>query len=247
MKSHLPAEVLERLEHCGVAAVLMIDEVERAVPAARALLEGGIDVMELTLRTPCAVDALRRIRADVPAMLAGVGTVLQAGQVNEIAEAGAAFALAPGTNPRVIAAARARGLPFIPGIATPSDIESAVELGCRELKFFPAEPSGGLSYLRNVSAPYAHLGLRFLPLGGLSAKNLPDYMSEPAILAVGGSWLATRSMIQAEAWDKIRSQAAEARKIIDATRQSHGLGCSRSEPSKIGADDLPRSSRHAGT
>lgn len=219
--SQSPRTILERIERCGVVAVLVIDNLSHAVPTARALLKGGVNVMELTLRTPCAIDALRQIRAEVPGMLAGIGTVLEPRQIQEITEAGAAFAVAPGTNPRVISAARALGLPFIPGIATPSDIEAAVELGCRELKFFPAEPSGGLGYLKNVSAPYAHLGIRFLPLGGLSPENLRIYMNEPMILAAGGSWLATRQMIQAEAWGTIRANAAEARRIIDSARKSN--------------------------
>lgn len=217
-------KILKEIELCGVVAVLVIDHLRHAVPTARALLNGGVNVMELTLRTPCAIDALRQIRAEVPGMLAGIGTVLEPRQIQEIIEAGAAFAVAPGTNVQVIAAARAHGLPFIPGIATPSDIEIAVEQGCRTLKFFPAEPSGGLGYLRNVSAPYAHLGLRFLPLGGLSPENLRDYMNEPAVIAAGGSWLATRQTIQAEDWKTIRANAAEARRIIDSVRKSNREG-----------------------
>jgi 2-dehydro-3-deoxyphosphogluconate aldolase/(4S)-4-hydroxy-2-oxoglutarate aldolase len=218
MDSQIPAAISQRIERCGVIAVLVMDDAKHAVPLARALLAGGVDVMELTLRTPAALDALCRVRDEVPEMLAGIGTVLTPQQIAEIAELKAAFAVAPGTNPRVIAAARERSLPFMPGVATPSDIEAALELGCRDLKFFPAEPCGGLSYLKNMSAPYTHLGMRFVPLGGLSAKNLKEYMEDPLILAAGGSWLAPRQAIQAEAWDKISGNAAEARSIITAVR-----------------------------
>jgi len=214
------AALLEKIRRCGVVAVLVIDDPRDAVPLARALLAGGINVMELTLRTPRAVEALQRIRADLPEMIAGVGTVLQPAQVKEVSRAGAAFAVAPGTNPRVIAAAHAIGLPFFPGVATPSDIEAAVESGCRVLKFFPAEPSGGLNYLTNMAAPYAHLGLRYLPLGGLTAASLPDYLADPLILAVGGSWLASRPLIRDGDWTRIRTNAGEARRIVDQVRGS---------------------------
>ena len=129
--------IAKKIEKCGVVAVLTVERAEDAVPLARALLEGGVEAMELTLRTPAAVDALRAVVADVPQMLAGVGTVLTPQQVATVREAGAAFAVAPGTSPTVLQAAKEVGLPFAPGVATPSEIEQALELGCRVLKFFP--------------------------------------------------------------------------------------------------------------
>jgi len=218
MDSQLPLDICKRIERCGVIAVLVIDDAKHAVPLARALVAGGVDAMELTLRTPAALEALRRVRAEVPEMLAGIGTVLTPQQVEEVANLKASFAVSPGTNPRVITAARERGLPFMPGVATPSDIEAALELGCRDLKFFPAESCGGLAYLKNMTAPYAHLGVRFVPLGGLTTKNLKDYLAEPSIMAVGGSWLAPRPLIQAEAWDKITANANEARSLASSVR-----------------------------
>jgi 2-dehydro-3-deoxyphosphogluconate aldolase/(4S)-4-hydroxy-2-oxoglutarate aldolase len=218
MESQLPAEIFARIERCAVIAVLVIDDAKHAVPLARALVAGGVDVMELTLRTPAALEAMRRVRDEVPGMLAGIGTVLTPQQVEQVVKLKAAFAVSPGTNPRVIAAARESGLPFMPGVATPSDIEAALELGCRDLKFFPAESCGGLAYLKNMAAPYAHLGVRFVPLGGLTTKNLKDYLAEPSILAVGGSWLAPRPLIQAQAWDKIRANASEARELAISAR-----------------------------
>lgn len=216
MNSQLPLDLCRRIERCAVIAVLVIDDAKHAVPLARALVAGGVDVMELTLRTPAALEALRRVREEVPEMLAGIGTVLTPQQIEEVARLKAAFAVAPGTNPRVISAARERGLPFMPGVATPSDIEAALELGCRDLKFFPAEPCGGLAYLKNMAAPYAHLGVRFVPLGGLTTKNLKDYLAEPSIMAVGGSWLAPRQLIHDQGWDKIRANAGEARSLADS-------------------------------
>ncbi len=210
--------MLERIRRSGVIAVLVVDRVDDAVPAGQALLEGGVDVMELTLRTPSAMDALRAIRAQLPKMLAGVGTVLTSEQVNEVAAAGGEFGVAPGTNPRVIRAAQSIGLPFYPGVATPSDLETAAELGCRIVKFFPAEPSGGVAFLRSMAAPYDHLDIRYIPLGGIQQNNLAAYLAEPRVLAVGGSWLATRDLIHAGDWRAIRRNAEHARRTIDQGR-----------------------------
>jgi len=208
-----------RIETTGIVAVLVVDRAEDGVPLAKALLAGGVDVMELTLRTPAAIETLKAIRAGVPEMVAGVGTILTTDQVKQVVEAGAAFGVAPGLNPRVMQAAREAGLSFAPGILTPSDIEAAVELGCKLLKFFPAEPSPGLVYLKAMAAPYAHLGLKFVPLGGLNSKNMASYLADPIIAALGGSWLAPRELIKAGAWDKITALAAEAVQIIKSTRQ----------------------------
>ena len=167
MDSQFPTSMLDRISSAGVIAVMVVDQAVDAVPLARALIACGIDVMELTLRTPAALEALRLIKQEVPEMLAGVGTVLTRSQIDEVVDAGGAFAVAPGLNPSVVQHAQSLGLPFAPGVATPSEIERAVELGCRELKFFPAEPIGGLQYLRSMAAPYSHLGLKFIPLGGI--------------------------------------------------------------------------------
>jgi len=211
--------IMARMQRTGVLAVLVVDRVEDAVPLARALLAGGVDIMELTLRTPVAVEALRRIAGEVPEMLAGMGTVLTPEQVQEVKAAGAAFGVAPGTNPRVIRAAVEAGLPFAPGVATPTDIEHAVECGCRLLKFFPAETSGGLKHLKYMAAPFMHLGLRFIPLGGLDLTNLEKYLREPLIQAVGGSWLAPRELIQQQAWQRITDNALQATQVAQCVRQ----------------------------
>jgi len=209
---------LERIEHSGVIAVLIIDDVEHAVPVAEALLAGGITAMELTLRTPAALDSLIRINEQVPDMLAGVGTVLTTQQVQEIVNAGAALGVAPGLNEDVVRKAQELGLPFAPGIATPSELEKAVSMGCREVKFFPAEAMGGLKYLRSCGAPYRHLGIRYIPLGGLNAGNMSDYLKEPTVVALGGSWIAKRELIQNQDWKTITQNAAEARKLADQAK-----------------------------
>ena len=220
MQSQFPDAVLQRIEQTVVIAVLVIDEVEDAIPVAEALLAGGISAMELTLRTPAALDSLRAVVQEVPDMMPGIGTILTPDQVDQVAQAGAAFGVAPGLNRRVIERAKAVGLPFAPGVATPSDLEAALELGCRDVKFFPAEPSGGLAYLKSMAAPYAHLGVRFVPLGGLNATNLADYLSSPLVMAVGGSWLAPRELIRDHNWETITDRAAQATQIVRQVREA---------------------------
>ena len=206
------------LHQTGVVAVLMIDRAEDAVPLARALLAGGVDCIELTLRTEAALECLRRIKAEVPGMTIGTGTILTPQQVNEAKDAGASFGVAPGLNPRVVAEAQRIGLPFAPGVCTPTDIELALEAGCRTLKFFPSEPCGGLAYLRTISAPFLHLGVQFIPLGGVGPGNAAQYLQEPSVLALGGSWLAPKHLIAQADWAAITKLAREARDIVKQVR-----------------------------
>ena len=218
MQSLFPPSLLQQIEATGVVSVLIIDNVDHAVPLAKALLAGGVNVMELTLRTDAAVESLKRIRTEVPEMTAGIGTVLTPKQVDEVAAAGAHFAVAPGLNPRVVQRAAEAGLPFAPGVMTPSDVERAVELGCRELKFFPAMPSGGLPMVNSIRAPFAHLGVRFIPLGGVNADNMSDWLASPAVFAVGGSWLTPKSAVAAGDWAEITHRASEAVTIANSVR-----------------------------
>jgi 2-dehydro-3-deoxyphosphogluconate aldolase / (4S)-4-hydroxy-2-oxoglutarate aldolase len=216
-------ELHRQISDCGIVAVLILDRVQDAVPVAQSLVAGGVTVMELTLRTPVALDALKAVRAEVPEMIAGVGTILTPDQVAQARESGAQFGVAPGVNPRVLAAARDASLSFAPGVATPSDIEAALEHGCQLLKFFPAEPCGGLPYLNSIVAPFLHLGIQFLPLGGLNLVNMATYLANPNIAAIGGSWLAPRDLIKAGSWKEITKLALEAVKTIQAVRgyESH--------------------------
>lgn len=212
MKTELfPAPLVERIAECGNIAVAVVEDPEAAVPLARALLAGGVGTIELTFRTPRALEALKRIVAEVPEMLVGAGTVLTREQLRDAADAGAAFAVAPGFNPDIVRAAADIGIPFAPGVMTPSEIEGAYALGCtRLLKFFPASVAGGLAGLRTLAAPYRHLGLRFLPLGGLKRENTAEWLAEPLVAACGGSWIAPASLIAAKDWECIRRNAADA-------------------------------------
>lgn len=220
MESQFPIEIQQRIQNCGVVSVLVIDDAQRAIPLAKALLDGGIDVMELTLRTSAAIESLKLIRQAVPEMLAGIGTILTTQQVEDVLSSGASFGVAPGLNANVVRKAQKSGLPFAPGIVTPSDVELALELGCQTLKFFPAEPSGGLAYLRSLAAPYAHLGVRYIPLGGVNVKNVSDYLSDSNIMAVGGSWLAPREDISNDRWTTITERATKARRLVDDARKA---------------------------
>jgi len=210
-----PKGMIDRLEVGGVVAGFSVDKVEHAVPVARSLLAGGIDAIELTLRTPAAMEALKAICAGVPEMLIGVGTILTPETVREVKAAGAAFGVAPGMNPRVIRAAQEAGLPFAPGICTPSDLEAAIELGCRFVKFFPAEAAGGIPYLRSMSAPYKHLGIQYFPLGGLNAQNMVDYLKEDNVPTIGGSWIVKKDLVEQEDWDGLATRAAQVRSILN--------------------------------
>lgn len=218
MTSAFPDDLRLQLRQTGVIAVLMIERVEDAVPLARALLAGGVTAIELTLRTFAALQCLRRIRDEVPGMTIGVGTILTPEQANDAKDNGATFGVAPGMNPRVVAEAARIGLPFAPGVCTPTDIELAVEAGCRVLKFFPCEPCGGLPYLRTIFAPFAHLGVQFIPLGGVNAGNAATYLKEPSVLALGGSWLAPKDLIAKGDWAAITALAREATGIIQQAR-----------------------------
>ena len=214
MTSNFPDEILGRLKRTSVVAGFSVEKVGNAAPVAAALLAGGIDAIELTLRTPVAIDAIRAISVEVPGMLIGVGTVLTPEQAGEAKSAGADFGVSPGVNPRVVKEAIDIGLPFAPGIATPSELETAIDLGCHFVKFFPAESLGGIPYLRSMGAPYKHLGIQFFPLGGVNADNMVDYLREPNVVAIGGSWIVNQSLVENEDWAGIASRATEVRTLL---------------------------------
>ncbi|QQO08615.1 bifunctional 4-hydroxy-2-oxoglutarate aldolase/2-dehydro-3-deoxy-phosphogluconate aldolase [Breznakiella homolactica] len=213
-----PRKIRDAIEAAGIVAVLVIDDASQAVSAAKALIDGGVTAMELALRTPASLEALKSITWEVPGMLAGVGTVIEEGQVREAKDSGAAFIVTPGTNRRIIEKAVSEGMPIAPGIAVPSDIETALECGCRTMKLFPAENLGGIPYLQAINAPYAHLGVRYIPLGGVSEKNLAAYAENPLILGIGGSWIAPRTLIQEKNWSRITANAKEAIRICREAR-----------------------------
>lgn len=217
MMSAFPEELLSHLEKRGVVAGFSVEKIEHAVPLAKALLAGGIDVIELTLRTPIGLDAVKLIANEVPEMVVGVGTILTPETAVAVKKVGAHFGVAPGMNPRVVKAAREAGLPFAPGICTPSDLEAAIELGCRFVKFFPAEAAGGVTYLKSMAAPYNHLGIRYFPLGGVNSENMLDYLAEDNVPTVGGTWIVAKNLVQNEDWAGI---TAAAQKVVNTLKTS---------------------------
>jgi 2-dehydro-3-deoxyphosphogluconate aldolase/(4S)-4-hydroxy-2-oxoglutarate aldolase len=190
--------------------VAVVDSVEDAVPLARALAEGGLPVIEITLRTPCALDCIRAICGGCPEVLVGAGTVLEPSQLMAALEAGARFGVSPGLNPEVVRAALSQQLPFIPGVMTPSEIEQALGLGCRLLKFFPADAAGGVKMLKALAGPYEPAGARFVPLGGVSVSNMAEYLAVPVVAAVGGSWVCERKLVREKKWAEITALTATA-------------------------------------
>lgn len=210
MQSLFTQSLLSSIQASKVIATITLVNAKDALPLARTLKAGGIQCIELTLRTESALQSIETIASQMPEMTVGAGTVLTAEQVRQVKDAGGDFAVAPGMNRKVVEAALDLKLPFAPGIATPSDIESSLEYNCRLLKYFPAETSGGLKHLKSMNAPYAHLGLQYIPLGGLSQHNFQSYLNEPFIPAVGGSWIASTPLIENKDWDAIEYNAKEA-------------------------------------
>jgi 2-dehydro-3-deoxyphosphogluconate aldolase/(4S)-4-hydroxy-2-oxoglutarate aldolase len=195
--------VLEKITRKRIIPVVVIEEESVAESLAETLLRAGLDVMEITFRTAAAAPAIRRIAAGFPEMTLGAGTLLDTDQVWRAAEAGARFAVAPGLNEKVVEAAGQAAMDMIPGIMTPSELEKALSLGCRTLKFFPAEQAGGVSTLKALEGPYGHTGMRFVPTGGVNAGNLRAYLERPSVAAIGGSWMVEKKLIAARDWHQI--------------------------------------------
>lgn len=200
----------DRLKKARIVAVLAVNDPAGAVDLAKALCDGGVTALEMTLRTQRAFECVSAIAGAGLPLTLGVGTILTPEQACEAKSRGADFGVSPGCNVRVIDAAAEAGLPFAPGIMTPSEIEQALEHGCKLMKFFPAESSGGMKHLQSMAAPYKHLGISFIPLGGLKLSNMKSYTDSPLVTAIGGSWIAPTSLIDAKDWAQIRKNAEEA-------------------------------------
>jgi 2-dehydro-3-deoxyphosphogluconate aldolase/(4S)-4-hydroxy-2-oxoglutarate aldolase len=202
------ARVLAQLRTLRIVPVIVIDDPADAVPLAGALAEGGLPCAEITFRTSAAGEALRRLAAEAPDLLAGAGTVLTPEQAAAARAAGAQFVVAPGFNPRVVDYCLEHEIPVYPGVCTPSEIEMALEKGLTALKFFPAEPAGGVPYLKAIAAPYG--SVEFLPTGGINLANLPTYLAFTKVVACGGSWVAPTEWIAGKQFERIRAETARA-------------------------------------
>ena len=198
----------EQLKELGVVPVVVLNDAKDAVPLAEALVEGGLPCAEVTFRTEAAEESIRLIAEKYPDMLVGAGTVLTIEQVDRAVAAGAKFIVSPGFDPEIVDYCLDKGVPVFPGCVTPSEVAQAVKRGLKIVKFFPAEQFGGLATIKALAAPYT--GLKFMPTGGVSAKNLEDYLSYDKIIACGGSWMVKGDLVKAGEFDKIRELTEEA-------------------------------------
>ena len=203
-------DAFQTIAQCGVIPVIAIDRVEAAIPLADALLEGGLPIVEITFRTSAAATVIETIRRHRPELLIGAGTVTTIDNLKAAIACGAKFGVAPGLNPTIVDEARHVGFPFVPGVCTPSDIELALAHHCSILKFFPSEPSGGMEMLKALAAPYRHLGVRFIPTGGVNMSNLAAYLAVDDVLAVGGAWIAKQEDLAECKWSEIRDRCKKA-------------------------------------
>lgn len=205
-------DTFERFSHAGIVPVVVIDHAADALPAARALLEGGVDVMEITFRTAAAAEAIRAVSDGCPEMLVGAGTVVTLDQCRQAVEAGAQFIVAPGFDEEVVSWCVEKGVPILPGCVTPTEIMAAMKHGLKILKFFPAGVYGGLSAMKALSGPFK--GIKFVPTGGVGPQNAGEYGAAPFIHAVGGSWVCTQSDIASHNFERITQLCREARQAL---------------------------------
>ncbi len=217
-------EVLQRVYEIGVIPVIAIDDADKAVPLAKALVEGGLPAAEVTFRTAAGEEAIRRIAAEVPDMLVGAGTVLTKEQADRAIAAGSQFIVSPGFNPEVTRYVLDKGALMMPGTATPGEMEQAMSMGLDVVKFFPAEQNGGVAKLKALAGPYT--SLRWMPTGGVNTKNLMDYLSFNKIIACGGTWMVKKDLIEGEKWDEIIHICQDAVKTMLGFQLAHvGINC----------------------
>lgn len=210
-------EVLQKMGQIGIIPVVVLNDVKDAKPLAKALLDGGLPCAEVTFRTEAAEESIRVMAEEYPQLLVGAGTVLTTEQVDRAVAAGAKFIVSPGLNPKVVRYCLDKGVPVTPGVVTPGEIEKALELGLDVVKFFPAEPSGGLPMIKAMAAAYTKL--KFMPTGGINAENVVDYLKSDKILACGGSWMVKGDMIAAGEFDKITELCREAAELVKEIRK----------------------------
>lgn len=209
-------EVLKKIGEIGIIPVVVLDDAKDAEPLAKALIEGGLPCAEVTFRTAAAEEVIRKMATAYPDLFVGAGTVLTVEQVNRAVNAGAKFIVSPGLNPEVVKYCVQRGIPVCPGTCTPSEVEQALALGLDTVKFFPAEPAGGLGFIKAMAAPYT--GVKFMPTGGISAKNVREYLAYDRILACGGSWMVKKDLVKAGDFEKITELVREAADIVKEVR-----------------------------
>ena len=208
-------ELLDKITKSKIVAGFSVQNLDDAIPIAKSLMEGGINVIELTLRTKNSLKAVEMIAKSVQDMVIGVGTILTTDQLLQVKDNGAHFGVSPGLNKRVLQYAEEIDFSFAPGIATPSDLDCAIDMGYRFVKFFPAEGMGGVNYLKSISAPFNHLDVKYFPLGGINSNNMKEYLNIDNVIAIGGSWIVKDQLILNKQWKEITKRAFEVRNIIN--------------------------------
>ncbi len=217
-------DVIQKIYDIGIVPVIAIDDADKAVPLAKALVKGGLPAAEVTFRTAAAEEAIKRIVAEVPEMLVGAGTVLTKEQADRAIAAGVKFIVSPGFNPEITKYVIDKGMLMMPGTATPGEMEQAMSMGLDVVKFFPAEQNGGVAKLKAVAGPYTNL--RWMPTGGVNAKNLLDYLSFNKIIACGGTWMVKKDLINGQKWDEITAICKDAVKTMLGFELRHvGINC----------------------
>ena len=201
-------EMINKLKQFKVIPVIQINSVEQAIPLAKVLVENGLPVAEVTFRTEVAADAIKAMREAYPEMCIGAGTVLNAEQIEQAQQAGAEFVVAPGLNPNTVRRCQEVGMPIVPGVNSPSQVEQALELGLNFLKFFPAEASGGVAMVKSLLAPYVDVSL--MPTGGIGKGNVNDYLAIDRVVCCGGTWMVAPKLIENEQWEEIGQLVREA-------------------------------------
>ena len=209
-------ETLKKNNEIGIVPVVVLNDAKDAAPLAKALCDGGLPCAEVTFRTDAAEESIRIMSEQFPEMLVGAGTVLTTDQVDRAVAAGAKFIVSPGLNPRIVKYCVEKGILITPGCTNPSDIEQAIENGLEVVKFFPAEPAGGLKMIKAMAAPY--VGMKFMPTGGINPKNVRDYLAYDRIIACGGSWMVTADLVNNGEFDKITELAKECTEIVKECR-----------------------------
>jgi len=209
--------ILNQIGHCGIIPVIKLDDANDAVPLCRALADGGLFAAEITFRTDAAEESIRRVAAELPDMLLGAGTVLNTETAVKAVSAGAKFIVSPGFNPAVVSYCTGNNIAVIPGVCTPTDIESGLSHGLTTLKFFPAEAAGGLKMLKAMAAPYTMV--KFMPTGGIDEKNLADYLSFKPVIACGGSWMVRDGLIKNRDWAEVTRLSREAVEIKNISKK----------------------------
>jgi 2-dehydro-3-deoxyphosphogluconate aldolase/(4S)-4-hydroxy-2-oxoglutarate aldolase len=207
MSAKVPQTIKDSLYSSRIIATPSIANKEDAAHVIEALIKGGIDWVEITLRTPIALEIIQLIKKQFPEMNIMAGTVIDSDQVAQVQDAGASVAVSPNLSTKVLEEASAKAMPFVPGVATPTEIGMGIEMGLDTFKFFPAEMIGGMRYLKRVYAPYAHKNVQFIPLGGITEELIPEYTLEDFILALGGSWITNKELIKAKNWEQITQNA----------------------------------------